>query len=178
MILLKSAAVVAVVGLGITLGCSSATPATPRVALTAQVGPGGVKDVNDAAKCQLGTEPWVTIGDNSHPVSDGDQQGGANVSVSCTVRPDGNGFSVSANAVLMGQGSMTISGHFVGMAGTPPADQMGITAVFQKGDTGTFRDTACTVSFASNMNMGFAAGRVWGALQHPGVVPANASPSW
>lgn len=169
--LLKSAALVAVVGLGIlpsvVAGCSSPAPATPRVAISSQLGNGGVTGVNDSAKCQLATEPWVVIGDNTHPVSDGDQQGGSNVNVSCSVTASGDGFNVSANAVLQGQGSVTISGHFVGMANAPPPAQMNITGVFSKGDTGSFRDTACTVDFSSNDKMGFAPGRVWGQITCP-----------
>ena len=40
---------------------------------------------SDQPKCQLSTQPWVVIGDVSHPISDGDSQGGANVSVNGTV---------------------------------------------------------------------------------------------
>ncbi len=170
MILLKSAALVAVVGLGVALvsvGCSSPAPATPRVAITSQVGPGDKPDVNGSAKCQLVTEPWVVIGDNTHPVSDGDSQGGSPVSVNCSVTASGDGFNVSASASLTGQGSVVITGHFVGMANVPPQPQTGITATFQKGDTGSFRDTACTVDFSMNTNMGFAPGRVWGTLTCP-----------
>ncbi|MEO6420726.1 MAG: hypothetical protein ABIP39_15040 [Polyangiaceae bacterium] len=172
MILMKNAALVAVVGLGITVtlvggGCSSNTPATPRVAISSQLGQGDMVGVNDHAKCQLVTEPWVVIGDNTHPVSDGDQQGGSGVSVTCSVTPSGDGFTVAASASLTGQGSVVISGHVVGMANVTPQQQTNITAVFSKGDTGSFRDTACTIDFSSNVNMGFAPGRIWGQLTCP-----------
>ncbi len=156
---------VAVAALGI--GCSSTSSATPRVTVNTQMGPGDEAGVNDSGKCLLATTPWVVIGDTLHPVDNGDQQSGASVSVSCSVKTEGTGFQVSGSATLQGQGSLTITGHFEPRAGDPPADQAGIRAVFQRGDTGTFKQDDCTVSYANNPNMGVAAGRVWGQITCP-----------
>ena len=159
------AVVSAVAGLTLAItgsGCSSNTPATPRVTLNAQLGPGDEKDVNDSTKCQLVTQPWVVIGDNTHPVSDGEQQTGSGVSVSCTVHTEGDGFQVSAQATLQGQGSITLTGHF-----TAAGDQPNIRAVFTRGDTGSFKQDDCTVDYSTNKNMGVAAGRVWGNIRCP-----------
>jgi hypothetical protein len=161
----RYALVSALAGLAIAstgAGCSENTPATPRVTLNAQLGPGGEKDINDSAKCQLVTVPWVVIGDNTHPVSDGEQQTGSGVHVSCTVKPDGDGFQVSSQTTLDGQGSVTITGRF-----TAAGDQTNIRAVFTRGDTGSFRQDDCTVDYATNPNMGVAAGRVWGNIRCP-----------
>jgi hypothetical protein len=161
-----AAVVSAVAGFTLALtgtGCSENTPATPRVTLNAQLGPGSEKDINDTPKCQLNTQPWVVIGDNTHPVSDGEQQGGSGVSVSCTVKGlSADKFEVNAQATLQGQGSVTITGTF-----SPTGDQSNIRAVFTRGDTGSFRQDDCTVDYSTNKNMGVAAGRVWGNIRCP-----------
>jgi hypothetical protein len=152
----------AVAALALASGCSENTPATPRVTVDAQLGPGDEKDVNDGPKCQLKTETWLVIGDTTHPVSDGESQTGSNVSVSCSVAPDGDGFKVNGQATLAGQGSITITGRF-----TAAGDQPNIRAVFTRGDTGSFQQNDCSVAYSSNPNMGVAAGRVWGRIRCP-----------
>lgn len=144
------------------------------VTLNSQMEPGSLSGVNEPAQCQLvAPGPWVVIGDfnprngGGRPISNGDSQSGSLVEVTCAVRPEGDGFNVTANARLQGQGSVTITGHVVGEADVTPPTQAGITATFERPDTGTFQDANCTMDFSSNPIMGLAPGRVWGQITCP-----------
>ena len=161
--------VLSVCGLALALGgtaCSSTTPATPQVALYAQLGPGTESGVNDSSHCHLGnTQTWVTIGDDTHPVKDGDQQSSATVNVSCSVTSiAANKFHFEGIAALQGQGSLTFKGDFTN---DHTADQPNIRVVWQRGDTGTYIDEGCTADYRTNSNMGVAGGRVWGNITCP-----------
>ena len=136
--------------------------ATRRVTLSSQLGPGDESGVNDSAKCQLATQTWVVIGDNTHPVYDGATQTGMKVSVECRVAVEGSGFIVAGRATLDTMGSVEITGHF-----DPTGVQSAVHAVFTRGDTGSFVEDDCTASYAANRIMGVAAGRVWATLTCP-----------
>ncbi len=159
---LLGTSVVVVVAVAGASGCSDPAVVVPRAAIASFVGPG-----NSAPASGCGQAPgsWVEIGDNARPVSDGDGQNGGAVRVSCAVTPAGDGFTVTASATLSGagdlSGSITIDGHF-----TATGDQTAIAATFQKGNTGTFRQTDCTVTYNTPLQT-VAAGRVWGFITCP-----------
>jgi hypothetical protein len=174
--------VVSVVSLGALAACSATVDAVPssdggagtnlavsRVTIESQMGPGVEPGVNDAAKCQLTTAPWIIIGDAAHAVSNGDTQAGAKVAVQCRVAVDGPGYAVSAKATLGGD-SIEIAGHFQ-TQGVQPT----IRAIFTRGDTGSFAEEDCTARYATNTNQGVATGRVWAVLDCPHAVFAAQS---
>jgi hypothetical protein len=133
-----------------------------RVALSSQLGPGTEAGVNDTGKCQVVTQPWLVVGDDAHPLYNGDMASGTTVGVVCSVTPEGDGFHVEAKALLVGQGSVLIQGHFAAM-GT----QSNLSASFQRADTGTFEESDCTADYAAKPYMGVAAGRVWATVTCP-----------
>lgn len=155
-------------------GCSDPAPATPRIALASNFGPGTEVDengqrVNGPEQCGFASEPWLTIGDFTNRadikyVLDGDTTGDppGRVAIVCTVKPEGDRFRVDGNVTIDGVGSVTIGGSF-----TPSGEQTNVTASFQRIDTGTFEQTDCTASYDSNSPMGVAAGRVWARLNCP-----------
>ncbi len=153
---------VAVAASAAAVGCSDPAPVVPRAAIASFVGQG---DKAPSQGCGEASGSWVEIGDNAHPVSDGDSQNGGGVRVSCAVTPSGDGFNVTASATLSGagdlSGSITINGHF-----TATGQQTGIAATFQKGNTGTFAQTDCVVDYNQPLQT-VAAGRVWGYITCP-----------
>jgi hypothetical protein len=155
--------------LAIAAGCDDPTPATPRVVLRTTFGPGSEANVNDSKKCGFATEPWIDIGDVTDRskvkyVLDGDTAGNppGRVGIVCTVKPDGDGFRFDGNVTIDTMGSLTIGGHFA-KTGT----QSNISAQWQRSDTGTFSDDACTVTFDKDPVMGVFPGRIWGFLDCP-----------
>ena len=159
---LIGSSVVAVVAAAGASGCSDPAVVVPRAAIASFVGPGTLAP---ASGCGQAPGSWVEIGDNSKPASDGDGQNGGSVRVSCSVTPAGDGFAVVASATLSGSGdlsgSITIDGHF-----TATGEQTGIAATFTKGNTGTFRQKDCTVTYTTPLQT-VAAGRVWGFITCP-----------
>lgn len=145
---------------------SSRTPA--RTVLSSQFGPGTEVGVNDASKCQVNMQDWATIGDSAHPVDDGQSQGGSMVSVSCTVKPDGDGFAVDASVSLAGQGAVVLRGHF-----TPTGKQTNVYAAFTRGLVGNFQENDCTADYTAGAPMGVLAGRLWVTLTCPHLFAAQ-----
>lgn len=149
------------------VGCSSATPPNPRVYLQSQIDDG----TNPPPGCGIvaSSNGWVDIGSVNQSIDNGGSQTGGPVTVSCSVTSNGDGsFQVNAAATVGGAagGSVTIVGKF-----TSSGMQSGITAHFQRGDgSGSFQETDCTASYATNANMGVAAGRIWAQLECPTVI--------
>jgi len=157
--LVFAAAFLAAIG----MGCSDSKPSTPKASVEAQVGPGTEEGVNDSAKCQLKSEPWAIIGDPaSGTISDGDPVDGATLIVRCTVRPDGDGFRVEANAEIQNKQGFSVTGHF-----TPTGAQANVIGSWNDINTGTFRQEDCTADYSSNSIMSVAAGRVWANITCP-----------
>jgi uncharacterized Zn-binding protein involved in type VI secretion len=150
-------------------GDGAGNPSVPaRVVLRSQFGPGTEAGVNDASKCQVMTQDWATIGDDTHPVDDGQSAGGSIVSASCTVKPDGDGFAVDGSVSLAGQGGIVLRGHF-----TATGAQTKIYAAFTRGLVGNFQASDCTADYTANAEMGVAAGRLWTTLTCPHLFAAQ-----
>jgi hypothetical protein len=159
----------------VAVACSGTKPAAPDAFIQASVGPGGG---NSVTVCQLGTvEPFLSIGtatgDSPTRVTDGNQQAGSTVHISCTVATSGSGFDINLNATQEGLqgGSLTITSPG-GQGAVTTSGGTGITAVFQSGQNGTFRSTSCTVSFQYQGltvpdDPPVAAGRIWGHISCP-----------
>lgn len=160
-------ATVSVFALVLASACSDDEQATARVTFESTIERGTHK----SSDCPE-SGPWLVIGAFGNPdavppvpvkpIDNGaaDQQG--NVSIGCSVKPSGDGFSVSASATLSGAtgGTFTIEGQF-----KPTGEQQNITAVLgAKGRS--YRQTTCTVVYDTELQT-VAAGRVWGHLKCP-----------
>ena len=142
------------------LGYSDDTPSPPKAFVYAQIGPGVDKDVNDSTRCKLTTEEWLSLGKPEAGVESGTMQSESQVTTSCSVVPEADGFRVAASASLERRGSFTVSGFF-----KASGEQPKIRGSFTRGDTGTFRQDDCTVTYEGQQ--GVAAGRVWGKISCP-----------
>ena len=176
---LLRAVVVATAPLALVLassaGCSDKTNPTSRVALFSQL---GTSNAHPQAQCQLGPlHDWVTVGqlgpnrlpgDPTVPVNDGDPWNGQTIHITaCSIVPSGGGFIVNASVTQDGQGSFTVNTVNTPLAAQGPVT--GIQAIFARGDTGSFRQDNCTVTFP-RPEMGVKAGAVWGQIDCPDVV--------
>ena len=146
------------------IACSDSTSAVPRAGITANVQTGA--DPSNAT-CNLRPELWVGVGDptqSSLLATDGDTVStyGLPVSITCTVRPDGDGFFVEASAQLQSTRSFTVSGHF-----TASGAQTGLTGSWFRGDTGTLSATDCTGSIAATGSAAIIPGAVWASISCP-----------
>jgi hypothetical protein len=140
---------------------------------------------------QLGT---ATAG---HPdtVQDGGQDRNANVSVTCTVHPQGSGFDIALSAVTDGPngGSLVItSPPGRGAVTTMPssgisASFLGAGGVVYREDVGASDPTGCTITYAYDpggsvggvagdspvpVTPPIAAGRIWGHIKCPNAAAA------
>jgi hypothetical protein len=157
-----------------TACCNNEPPATipiARVFLNATMGPGA----NPQSVCKPVAGPWLQIGTPTHSVEDGDVQGNAMVSVTCTVSAEGGGYQVQATTTLSGAtgGTFTVTGQVVG-SGT----ESGLRGAFTRADTGTFIETDCTATYsdpsgASLDKGGVAPGRVRVFLSCPSATKAG-----
>lgn len=151
---------IVLVGIGV-VACSDPVPATPKAFIAAQLGPGNDQGVNDSTKCRLTTQSWLTLGTSTVSIENGTKQSDADVVVSCAVTPEGDGYRVSASATLTPGGTLSVTGLFH-KTGT----QQNIYASFTRGDTGSFKQSDCTVEYKGG-SMGVDAGKVWGVLTCP-----------
>jgi hypothetical protein len=131
---------------------------------------------------------WLQIGQAvaGHPntVQDGGQDRNANVSVSCTVHPQGSGFDVELSAVEAGPqgGSLTITSP-QGQGIVTTATSSGISASFVVPGGMVFRaQGGCTITYQYDpggsvggvagdspvpTNPPITAGRIWGHIKCP-----------
>jgi hypothetical protein len=143
------------------VSCSDPDPAPPKAFINAQMGPGNDPGVNGSAECKLNTQSWLVLGTSDSSAENGTKQSEANIGISCSVVPEGDGFRVAASATLSPGGTVSVTGLF-----RSGGAQQGITGSFVRADTGTFRQTDCTVEY-KNQNMGVAPGMVWGYITCP-----------
>jgi hypothetical protein len=174
--------------------CSNSPPPPPDTFVNAAVGGGA----GGACSSYPGLQRWLQIGSalSGHPntVQDGGNDRNANVSVSCTVHPQGSGFDIDLSAIEDGPngGSLTItspsgagkvttmtstgvSAKFVGQSGIVYREEAG--AMGQNGV-----DPGCTITYvydpggsvggvANEVNVPttppIAAGRIWGHVKCP-----------
>ncbi|AKU99960.1 hypothetical protein AKJ09_06624 [Labilithrix luteola] len=146
-------------------GCSDDTPATPRVTLSADVAKGNFT----TAECPDSNPAFLTIGsfgnpaatpaEQVNPIDDGatDQQGV--VSVTCSVVPTNDGFTVKATTSLSGAtgGAFRVEGFF-----KPAQDNSNIDISLSHLGT-TYAQKNCTASFTEPLQT-VAAGRVWAVV--------------
>ena len=159
----------------VAAACSSTKPAAPDAFIQATVGPG---PTTPNSVCHLGTvQPWLDVGtatgNDPTRVTDGDNQAGSTVHVACTVATSGSGFDINLNATQEGLqgGSITITSPS-GQGAVTTSGGSGITAVFQSGQNGTFRDNNCTLSYEYQGSTvpdqpPVAAGRIWAHISCP-----------
>lgn len=159
--------------LGILAACSDPVPAIPRVIIDSAIRPG----TNGQQVCGISSREWITIGNfggvgtSPRPVETDQTEGGGQVSVSCSVLPEGDGFRVSASATLSGaeSGTVTVTGLF----SSAKVPQPGITVVFSRRDFGRFEQKDCVATYEVNENAGVASGRVWARVLCPKAVSTD-----
>ncbi|WP_394821848.1 hypothetical protein [Pendulispora albinea] len=99
----------------------------------------------------------------TNPVPDGEQVDGASLSVSCTVKPEGDGYFVEASAQIQARQSFSIRGHF-----TSSGDQTNLLGTWYDRSTGTFQQSGCTGTIATTSSgPGIKAGAVWASVSCP-----------
>ncbi len=156
-------------------GCGDKTNPTAHVALTSNLG--NTAD-HPQAQCQLGSQqPWVNIGvlgnakipgQNSTVVNDGDSWQGQAVHITaCSVLQNGPNYEVHVSVTQDGQGSFTV--NTVSTPITQGGPITGIQGIFARGDTGTFRQDDCTISFPRS-EMGVKGGAIWAQIDCPNAV--------
>lgn len=146
-----------------TTGCSDDEKATPRVTFHSEVTAGG----HTKQECPE-TGIWFDIGsfgnpatgEKVQPIDDGGQFGQGNLSASCSVKANGDGFDVKASATLSGAtgGSVTIEGF---MRPTGDQDNISFTLFAAGKTTYTTSTKKCVVRYTQPLQT-VAAGRVWG----------------
>jgi hypothetical protein len=169
--ILRYAAWPALLAAGISTGCNSPpTPADTYVSSYLQAVSA------TAADCPFGIrQQWVDIGvgtgNSPSTVPDQGSQAGGQVTVACTVHPDGSGFDIQLNASQSNVGSMTITSQ---SPIDPSAGGTGVIGTFESGAHDTWRSNNCTLTFAYNngkvpVSPPIAAGRIWAHVSCPNV---------
>jgi hypothetical protein len=174
--------------------CSKNTQATPRVTFTSQISPGShvMDDPNGASACKQ-SGVWLNIGDFGNPgagtdggmavqpvvpVDDGGSFNGGTASVTCSVTAEGDGFHLSATAVLSGSqgGEFFVDGHF-----TAQGDQPNIHASWTSQvnnatyiSDGKSFSTLCIARYDQPL-MTTSAGRAWASIDCPDASDRNGS---
>ena len=121
--------------------------------------------MNDAGKCQISSQDWLTIAN----VANGETLGEAGQAVVlCSVRAQGAGFHVKARIAAGPQASISIEGDVT-------TAQSIVQGVFAKSGT-TFEQTDCTIAYTTPA-MGIAAGRIWGNLTCAHATSATPAPA-
>lgn len=158
--------------------CSGDNPQPADTFVNAAVGGGSKCSTSPSLKelVQIGT---ATSG---HPntVQDGGQDRNSNVSVSCTVHPQGSGFDVQLSAISAVNGTLTInSPQGKGIVTTMPST--GVSASFS-GPAGSFReepgngDPGCTITY--EYDQGGSVGGVAGDATVPVMPPIAGGRIW
>lgn len=171
--------------------CSNSPPPPPDTFVNAALGGG--------SSCSSYPSPkiWLQIGTatSGHPntVQDGGNDRNANVSVSCTVHPQGSGFDIQLSAIEDGPngGSLTItSPQGEGKVTTMPSSGISASFVGQGGivyseNVGANDSTGCTITYEYDpggsvggvagdqpvpVSPPVAAGRIWGHIKCPNAL--------
>jgi len=160
------------IALGVTaaswLGCSNDSGPSARVALNSTL---GSSSAHPQDVCKLSPAPWITIGavgnqvapgSTTVPVNNGEAWNGHTVTADCSVTADGDGFQVQASVSVDTVGSFSVSGRFTTTGPITP-----VQGIFQRGDTGSFKQDNCTVTYPRPDEMKIAGGRVWAQIDCP-----------
>lgn len=154
----------AVLASSLCLSCSDDVPPPARAFVITNVGPGDIEGVNKATECKLTNEQWLSLGTSTTAVENGSQQSGAGVGVTCTVSQSGDGFVVNASATLQTKGSFTVTGTL--KPRSAGAQSQKLSGSFTRGDTGTFRQGDCDVTFTGDLQ-DVGSGKVWASMTCP-----------
>jgi hypothetical protein len=148
----------------LVVACSGSSPAVPQAGANVTVLPG----TNTSAQCPVVGEDsdWNLGGANLSPVQNGGSQGGAPVSVTCTVHQTGSNYSVSGAVDLNGAGSFTILGTIDTTNGAPQTSQNVTGSFVLPNGLGDWTETTCNVTFPDSY-MGVAPGRIWAEMDCP-----------
>ncbi len=150
------------------VACSSDDSSSPsKVAISSSLAAGSDQNT---ANCNLANANWPQIGDPQNGTyANGDSFDGTTLSVTCTVKPSGDGtaFNVDATASIGGLSSFHVFGTL-----TTSGDQKGLQAEWSEHNTGKFAsDAPCTTTYPSILhfpdNPPVAAGRVWATIDCP-----------
>lgn len=153
-------------------GCSVDTRPKQRVTLTSSLSPGP-----EGKNCDRSESPYVTVGSfgdssTSEPssIEAGGVQGDWTVTVTCSVKPKGNGFDVRAEmqAVAHLGAEFRIQGFFV------PNDQPqpGVTVALTGGNDRYVGGSSCVARYASDRHT-VAPGTVWAEVTCPTATSAT-----
>jgi hypothetical protein len=164
--MLRKAAWPALLAALIPAGCNS-PPASAQVLISSYIQ--GI--ASSSAICPFASQTaWINIGvetgNSPTTVADQGNQGGGQVSASCTVRGNGSNFDIQLNASLSNTGSITI----VSNSPISPTDGgMGVTGTFESGTLGRYTSNNCTIKYSYNngkvpVSPPIAGGRIWGHL--------------
>jgi hypothetical protein len=161
--ILRHAAWPALLAAGITSACTSPPPTADAFVESY------IQAVSATSQeCPFGSrKEWIDIGTPTGlqptTVADGNAQSGGTVTVACSVHPNGNGFDVTLNASLSGQGSLTITSN---SPVTQAGGGMGVTGTFQSAQSGNYTSDNCKITYVYQGGMvpnktPIAAGRIW-----------------
>jgi hypothetical protein len=159
------------------VACSNNNPQPADAFVDATINsPTGQSQDCNVASTQTALAIGTATGGKPTTVNDGDQQnGGAKVSVTCSVTPSGGGFDIKLVVEQGGLngGSLTITSP-TGQGAVTQQGGMGITGVFQSEMNGSYSENDCTISpmymgapLPSKIGPSIAAGRIWGHLSCP-----------
>ena len=161
--------------------CSS-TPATPRAYVSETLMSGAT-----SGTCNIsGGSAVLTIGTSMinqavERVASGTVEGGS-VDIHCTVAAASGGFRIALNASL--NSMLQATGGSLQATGTVDATQGGsnIDVTVNNAGTGIYQESDCTITYMFDLTTGLspalpaaAPGRIWGHLDCPNAVDANAS---
>jgi hypothetical protein len=176
--LTRHAGWLALLGACATVSACSNNPApVPQAFIAATV---GVGPMSDSRVCNFATlQQWLEVGTGvgsktPDTQTDGSNQGGAKISVACTVSASGSGFDIDLSVTQDGTqgGSVTITSPG-GTGAVTQSGGTGITGVFESATNGRYRETDCTIAFTYmgqpvvTQGGPLAAGRIWGHISCP-----------
>jgi hypothetical protein len=169
--ILSHAAWPALLAAVISAGCNSPPP-TADAMVTSYIQ--GVSQ--QSAICPFASQTqWVNIGvetgNSPATVPDQGSQAGGQVSVSCSVKANGNGFDVQLNAALSDVGSITITSN---SPVSPTGGGMGVTGTFESGTKGRYTSDSCAITYKylnGNVPVSppIAPGKIWAHLSCVGA---------
>jgi hypothetical protein len=164
--ILRHAAWPALVAAGISSACTSPPP-TADAFVTSYIQ--GVSSTS--ALCPFASrKEWIDIGAPTGlkptTVSDGGDQAGGKVSVTCSVHPNGDGFDVELNASVSSQGSITVTSN---SPVTAAGGGMAVSGTFESGQSGRYASQNCTITFMYDngkvpVDPPIKAGAIWAHL--------------
>lgn len=159
-------ALVSLLGIGVSVGCSDPAPQPSKAIVDITM--------NSVKQCPSVGPGWIEIGTfkrpdaELQPIIDGQSFAGRVVTIQCIVAQDGDGFSIQLSGKLGGVGSLEVKGKV-----TATGESKNISTTFTRDDFGTVRQNDCTFLPYHDKNVApnpawkeadVAVGRVWGRV--------------